>query len=256
MAAPVVSGIYALMMEAMTSRFGTDFASTPPLPSLFRALVIHTSHDMERASGSFRDQNNPDIGVPMIYARGPDFATGYGLVDARAVIDLILASDGDERIHWSESSVDDHQVVEYEFVVDERTSLSPLRATLAWDDMGGSSMLAVTEPQLVNDLDIVLVDPNGVAHSPWHLAPLPFDATTYESGIDPITTADLGEAPRCASSIYWQGDATLMCEDHLNNVEQVVVDSPVAGRWRMLVRGHAVSEGPQPFSVVLTQICE
>lgn len=256
MAAPVVSGIYALMMEAMTSRFGTNFDTAPPLPSLFRALVIHTARDMERAEGSFRDASNPDIGVPMVYAHGPDFATGYGLVDARNVIDLILASDGEDRIHWSEFGVDDHQLITYEFDVDERTSVSPLRATLAWDDIGGSSMLDVTESQLVNDLDLVLVDPNGVAHSPWTLTPLPFDAATYETGIDPIALDDLNEAPRCASATYWQGEETRMCEDHLNNVEQVVVDTPIPGRWRLLVRGYAVSEGPQPFSVVLTQTCE
>lgn len=255
MAAPVVSGIYSLMMEALATRHGVDLENAPPFPSTFRALVIHTAQDMERASGAFRDPSNQDIMMPMFYPRGPDFATGYGLVNAKTVIDLLAASEGEGQQRWSENQVDDGEVVTYEFDVDEQSTSTPLRATLAWDDLAGSALLAVNEPQLVNDLDIVLVDPAGNAHSPWILNPLPFDRETYLTGIDPITPADIHEAPRCSSSVYWQGESTRTCEDHLNNVEQVIVDVPMAGRWRMLVRGHTVTEGPQPFTVVLTQSC-
>jgi len=37
--------------------------------------------------------------------------------------------------------------------------------------------------------------------------------------------------------------------DHLNNVEQVLVDNPAPGAWRVEVYGFSVSQGPQTFSL-------
>lgn len=106
----------------------------------------------------------------------------------------------------------------------------------------------------MHDLDLVLVSPSGVAHGPWMLSRPPLAENPYE-GIDPITTADIVPATRCAEPTYWEGAATEACEDHLNNVEQVVVDAPEAGTWTLRVRAADVWIGPQDYSLVLSQAC-
>jgi hypothetical protein len=74
---------------------------------------------------------------------------------------------------------------------------------------------------LVNDLDLVLLDPNGVRQHVWTLDPL-----------DPS-----------AAAVRTQ-------PDHLNNLEQVLVSAPLPGTWQVEVRGHSVPVGPQSFSLV------
>jgi hypothetical protein len=92
-----------------------------------------------------------------------------------------------------------------------------LRLTLAWDD---APALPNVFGSLVNDLDLVVRDPNGTQHHVWTL--------------DPGSPAT--PAVRTAA-------------DHLNNLEQVLVNAPLAGTWTIEVRGHDVPEGPQPFSL-------
>jgi hypothetical protein len=105
----------------------------------------------------------------------------------------------------------------------------------------------------VNDLDLVAVSPSGVAHGPWIFVPPPL-AEDPMAGIDPIRTADIVPATRCAEPTYWSGAATEACEDHLNNVEQVVVDAPEPGTWLIQVRGR-ILEDDQSYSLVVTQAC-
>lgn len=65
---------------------------------------------------------------------------------------------------------------------------------------------------LVNDLDLELEEPNGTV--------------LYPNG---LTEAD-----------------------RVNNVEQISVSVPVTGTYRLLVRGHNIPFGPQPYSLVVT----
>ena len=40
--------------------------------------------------------------------------------------------------------------------------------------------------------------------------------------------------------------------DHVNNIEQVLVDSPMEGVWLIEVYGFDVPAGPQPFSLCVS----
>ena len=131
----------------------------------------------------------------------------------------------------------------------------PLIATLAWDDAPGGTITAHTEPRLINDLDMVLIGPDGLARSPWILAPLPIDLDTIWGTQSPITQADVTPARRCTQSYFWEGERSATCEDHLNNIEQIRVDQPAPGVWTLLLRGVRVPEGPQAYSLVLGQQC-
>lgn len=254
MAAPVVTGIVALMMQAMHDYHGVDFVTAPPFPSTFKAILIHTADDLSRPSDPpWRDAPNPDLAEAVRYFPGPDYVSGYGQVNASSAIALIRAEDDLQSRHYVEQSIAMRQMHTYRIEVTD--SNMPLKATLVWDDVAGNPMLSPLEPQLVNDLDVVLLDPARVAHSPWILPPLPIDASTYMSGFDPITRDDVVPATQCTEPLYWAGEDTLACEDHRNNVEQVYVEHPAVGTWLVYVRGYDVAEDSQRYSLVVSQNC-
>jgi subtilisin-like proprotein convertase family protein len=91
------------------------------------------------------------------------------------------------------------------------------KVTLAWDDPAAALNVAT---QLVNNLDLELVAPNGDIQRPWVLDPN-----------NPANAATRGV-------------------DNLNNEEQVQVQNPAAGSWQLRVRGTSVPTGPQRFSLV------
>jgi subtilisin family serine protease len=186
MATPVVTGIIALLLEDFADQFPGE-----PLPSnaWCKAVLI---------------QSAADIG-PV----GPDYTSGYGSVRALDAVELVRAG------QWAEGSVGAGE--ERVFLVDVPAGAGPARFTIAWDDAPGSPAVLGA---LVNDLDLVVRDPNGTRRYPWTVNP----------------------AAPSAAAVRTQ-------EDHRNNVEQVVVDAPVAGVWEVVVRGSSVPQGPQRFAM-------
>ncbi len=140
---------------------------------------------------------------------GPDYQSGYGSVRAPAAIDLMRTG------NFAEAEIDQGGTLFYTAVVDP--SDTELKVTLAWDDKEGTpSVLGM----LVNDLDLHVFSPSGVEHFPWTL--------------DPLNPAS---------------PAVRTVHDHLNNIEQIRVDLPEPGGWRIEIRGFDVPEGPQRFSI-------
>ena len=88
-----------------------------------------------------------------------------------------------------------------------KSNQTPLRIVLAYSDFPGDA--------LVNNLNLVLVDPNGKRY--------------------------VGN--QAAASGVMTLDAT-------NNVEVIQVNQPAAGNWTVEVVGSNVPQGPQPFAWV------
>lgn len=190
MAAPVVSGISALLIQQYHTTFGAD-----PLPSTLKALLVQTAVDMDDGTSYY----NP----------GPDYASGYGRVDAQAAVAEVIAQ------HIREDHVSHGQTDS--FTVNVPAGTPSLKVTLAWDDEPGA---VNANPALVNNLDLILVEPNGTTtHLPWLLDPA-----------NPSNDATTGT-------------------DSVNNVEQVQVNNPVAGTWQVQVAGTSVPMGPQDYSL-------
>ena len=144
---------------------------------------------------------------------GPDYQYGYGSVRAQDAVDLLRSGSVlEDEVSSGESK---------EVYIAVPAGLSGLKATLAWDDYPGT---ANTIPELVNDLDITATAPDGsTIHFPWTLDP------------DNPASGAVRTAP-----------------DRLNNIEQIVVDAPAAGRWTITVNGLDVPQGPQPYSLTTT----
>jgi subtilisin family serine protease len=141
---------------------------------------------------------------------GPDYRSGYGSVRAPAAIDQMRSGS------FAERELDQGETLF--FTVHVAPQDGQLKVTVAWDDVPSAPNVLGT---LVNDLDLHVFSPSGVEHFPWTLNPLSPASPAVRTG-----------------------------RDHLNNIEEVRVDSPEAGGWRIEVRGFDVPSGPQSFSII------
>jgi hypothetical protein len=192
-AAAVVSGGIAVMLDAWRRAFPSR---ADPLPSTVRALLVHNARDLDDPTTWY----NP----------GPDYASGYGLVQINDTIQSL------ERHDASEDSVPHQGEVRFSFNLP--AGAARVKITLAWDD---PPAVDGANPALINDLDLVVTDPGGTRRYPWTLDPANPSANALQNR-----------------------------EDHVNNLEQVSVYAPSAGTWTVAVRGTNLAQGPQTFSIV------
>ncbi|MEM6989979.1 MAG: S8 family peptidase [Myxococcota bacterium] len=141
-AAPVVTGVLALMTEAFRASFG----GADPLPSTLKAVAIHTAQDLGPA--------------------GPDFDYGYGLIQGQAAVDVIEQESLGGLQTIVESEVGQGETRSWRMTMP--AVLPPeARVTLAWDD---PSPAAGASAELVNDLDLTVIDlDTGFEVFPWGL---------------------------------------------------------------------------------------
>ncbi|MBE7501406.1 MAG: DUF11 domain-containing protein [Verrucomicrobiales bacterium] len=194
MAAPAVSGAVALLIEDYRQRF----EGQTPLPATVKGLLIHTAADLTDAAQGFHP--------------GPDYASGYGRVQVRDAVDHLRGGG------WLVGQVTHGTGVSYPLDVPADTA--NVKVTLVWDDVPAAENAARA---LVNDLDLVVTDPDGTRHFPWTLDPA-------NPGAPAVRTAP----------------------DHVNVVEQVWVSTGVRpGRWTLTVLGSQIpSAGSQKFTLL------
>ncbi len=140
---------------------------------------------------------------------GPDYQSGYGSVRIQPTIDFMRSG------AFLEDQV--AHAATFTTLVTVVAGDPQLKVTLAWDDVAGTPNVS---PSLVNDLDLHVFDSLDVQFFPWTLDPA-----------NPALPAVQTQA------------------DHLNNIEQVVINAPAAGTYRVEVHGFNVPQGPQPFSL-------
>jgi hypothetical protein len=235
MAAPAVTGVVAIMFETFVKTQGIKLDINPPLPSTIKGILIQTATDLVHKVTDDRDSLNPDTGTAVLYYEGPDFATGYGLVNAPAAVNFVAEA----TTKSVESQLDHNQTEVYEINV--AAGVPELKVTLVWDDVEADPAVGDQRlSRLRNNLDLVLRSPSGHWYYPWRLDPLPV-ATCGDSGpgcgaVDPIKPADIRPAYRGP--------------DARNNVEQVQVNKPQMGKWQVFVFGFGVKVPKQSYSVV------
>lgn len=203
--AAVVTGIAALVLQELNRRSIT-FSSPDALPAAVKALLVQTAKDV--TSNSL----NP-AGVTDMANVGPDFASGWGIVDAEAAINL-LRQGGIAEGQVSQMGV--ANAWRRNFFVP--AGLSEVHLTLAWVDPAPAPGAGDV---LVNDLDLRLIAPDGTQFTPWIL-----------NHLSPATPA-----------VRNGGD------DAINNVEQVSVLNPMAGVWTVQVTVKEDPAEPQGFAV-------
>ena len=193
--AAMASGAAALFLEDFRRVAWID-----PLPSTVKAHFIHAARDRDDGTSWFN--------------RGPDFASGYGILDVRAAIDQFRTGQYVERCLAGQGS-------SASVPIPLAATADSVKVTVAWDDPPASP--AGAGPALINDLDLTVMDDAGQVHYPWTL--------------DPANPS--AEAVRTAP-------------DALNNVEQVVAERSrgATATWTATVRASALNEPPQCFSLL------
>lgn len=226
MASPCAAGVTALMLEAFWDTYGDD--NLRPLFSTMRAILIETADDLVQAPNEPGQDDCPDfVGAnaqPPFFHAGPDWATGYGLINAEDAVSMIR----NKHLFLQDSIENVGDIDVFPIFVPPGTP--ELKVSLVWDDYAGDPTTPKTSSKLVNDLNLTLIEPKGIIeHKPWVLSPLnPAD----DGNIDPadIVAATTGK-------------------DHLNNVEQVQVTNPVSGIWIARVDESRLPEPSQSYSL-------
>ena len=150
---------------------------------------------------------------------GPDFKFGWGHLNANRAYQLLK----DERYESSQISQGGNNM----HTLTVPANAVEVRVMVYWNEQ--SAMLGAGK-DLVNDLDMVVTAPDGSTKLPWVL-----DDTPDPSLLDlPATNG----------------------EDHLNNVEQVLFDNPIAGDYTIDVSGFEVPFGPQEYYVIYEVITD
>jgi hypothetical protein len=186
MACPTVTGLSALLMQD----WRIQFPGEPDMrPATLKALLAHTAEDKFNA--------------------GPDNQYGYGSVRVVDAIDHMRAE------NFAELEISQGESLEMLIFVEQT---SEIKATIAWDDIPATPLMV---PSLVNDIDIIVIDPNGITHFPWTLDPS-----------NPGNPAVRTQA------------------DHANNIEQVQIDAGGPGVYRIIMSGHSIAAGQQKFSLM------
>ncbi len=202
-AAPHVSGAAALLVEHHIATFGEE-----PAPDTLKALLIQGAEDIV---------NIDSLNHHLDGYRGPDYMTGYGLLRARESAQII-SDDAVTPGLMERGELENGGMEEYSVLVSDQDPR--LKVTLVWNDEEPGTPNDGSK-ELVNDLDILLLDPDGNEHYPYTLDPS-----------DPISRAGT-DGP-----------------DRLNNVEQVEVRDPSGGWWKVRLTGHSVPSIFQPYALI------
>jgi len=188
-AAPGIAGVAAQLYEAYAGLNGGAF----PESSLIKAILLNTANDYGNV--------------------GPDYRFGWGMVNGlRAAMTI---EDG----RFFDSSISQGGNNNHSITVPANTR--EVRFMLYWNDMPAAPGAS---PALVNDLDLVVTDPNTTTYQPWTL--------------DPTPNAAFLNAPATTGT------------DRLNNVEQVAITNPTAGTYNINIAGFNIPMGPQKYYIV------
>lgn len=194
MSTPVVTGTMAIFAE----QWKKSNNGARPLPLTLKALAIAGAEDL----------GNP----------GPDYSYGFGFLNAKNSVDLIIADNGQgKRVKIDNASTG--STFDYPLTL---TSSQDMRVVLSWFDpevlpLGLEEVAAKT---LVNDLDLKVVGPDGSTTLPYVL-----DMT------HPGANATHGV-------------------NNTDNTEEVEIKGAAVGTYHVIVSGTNIPQGPSQFVVI------
>jgi subtilisin family serine protease len=174
MAAPVVTGIAALLVEQWQRSY---VGANPPIDAT-RALIVAGAEDLGNA--------------------GPDYTYGFGLINAKNSVDLIRGdSPAGSRIRRGELA----QGAALRFPLSFGT-VAKGRVVVAWTDPENTPY---PEVALINDLDLKVLDPTGTEILPYVLDPAN-PSTAATRGVNHRDTVEVVEIPAPSTT----GDYTVV----------------------------------------------
>ena len=197
MAAPVTAGSAALVRDWYIHWL--NYAT--PQAALVKATLINSATYLNATGGNLPDNNQ-----------------GWG----RILLQNVITPTNGTRFVYDDNptGLETGEYAYYSYQVTDTTK--PFKITLAWTDAPGTPVASnsSTSPELVNDLDLSVLSPDG---------------KTY-----------------IGNQLQGQYSTINGAADRANNVEGVTVQNPATGWWRVRVRGYNIPNGPQPFALAIT----
>lgn len=144
---------------------------------------------------------------------GPDFKHGWGRINARKAYEII------KNKQYITSSISNNQNKQHNIAIPNGTK--QVKVMVYWTDLAGVSG---TSKSLVNDIDMYVNDASNTRHNPYILAISETNAATLDL---PATKG----------------------ADHLNNMEQVVIDNPT-GTITVNLNGFVITNSSQEYFIV------
>lgn len=184
MAAPAVSGSLALLYQ----RYRQLNGNANPKSGLMKALVCNGADDKGNA--------------------GVDFSYGFGFINMLRSVQML------ENTNYFNTSVNTGATNTHNITIPGGSNIAALKVMLYWND---SAAAALSNPALVNDLDLQVTDPSAVVHLPQIL-------NTTPANVNNVATTGA---------------------DHLNNIEQVIINNPGTGTYTFSVTGTTIPFGGQ-----------
>ncbi len=185
-AAPGIAGLAVQMYDGYRQLNG----GADPESALIKSAMLNTARD---------------IGNP-----GPDFFYGWGRVNAGRAMKLI------EENRYVRSTIT--QTVSNSHTIALTNPLEELNIMTYWADYEASTVASLA---LVNNLDMIVINPNGDTLRPWVLNSSPNATSLSQNAVPGI--------------------------DNRNNMEQVTIDNAAAGTYTVIIGGKVVPQGPQPY---------
>lgn len=199
-ATAVVAGSVALIREQYQN-LNADTLSSASI----RALLVHTANDIGNT--------------------GPDYKTGWGLLNTERAVRFLSAQKADpSSTVLKDTLLSNGGSINLDF---EYSSNRPLIITIAWTDPPGTPPSNANDPTdtlLVNDLDLMVTDPDESVHQPWVL-----DKSS------PSTSATTGD-------------------NNLDNIEQVYISAVKSGTYSISISHEGtLQSGSQKVSILISE---
>ncbi len=228
MATPAVAGTAVLVHQYYRDGYYPTGAANradgfSPSAALVKATLINSAREMSSTGATTNSAHlHPWTNVTPTYY--PNNDQGFG----RIKLDDALFFAGDARrlaVIDNTAALVTGQAMDYEVTL---STPAMFKVTLAWTDAPGS---LAGGRELVNDLDLEVTQ-----EATGNL----YRGNIYSPG-SVNTPASDGSIPNPSVG-----------PDTLNNVEQVQINTPAVGTYRLRVRASNVPVGPQPFALVVT----
>ncbi|MCZ6642281.1 MAG: S8 family serine peptidase [Gammaproteobacteria bacterium] len=208
---PAAAAVGALVTEWYSLMCPTQ----SPAVATLKAILLHSATDVT------------SIPANSLNYEGPDFAYGYGRINAFEAIEV--APHHVERVISSTDLVHEHtvQVAEGE----------DLKVTLVWADLPWEANRKPLDPSrglLIHDLHLELEAPDTNLYTPWLL--------------DPSNPSQ--PAQSAPATGYVAGTVPDNARDYLNPVEQVYLPAPMAGQWKIRVYATELAYDSQSYTIV------
>lgn len=144
---------------------------------------------------------------------GPDFRFGWGRLNARRVVQVF------ENNTYIQGSIS--QGINNTHSITVPVGVTQVKVMVYWNDYEGSTSSSMA---LVNNIDMTITDPSSSTLLPYVLDPSP-NVTSLNT---PATNG----------------------VDNLNNMEQIVINTPTSGNYTVNISGTSIPQGPQSYYVI------